>query len=165
MASEHSFDIVCKLDKQEIVNAVLQTEKEVAQRYDFKDAKTSLAFDQKEMKLNLSADSDFRLRSLADILETRLAKRQIPMAAITRGPVETSHSGQARQEYQLQTGIPSEQAKEIVKRIKDLKLKVQAAIQADQVRVTGKVLDDLQQVQQHLRAAELKVHLQFVNYR
>lgn len=165
MADEHSFDIVCKLDKQEIVNAIQQTEREVQQRYDFKGAKTSLEFDPKEMKLTLGAESDFRLKSLAEILETRLAKRQIPIAALERGEIELSSGGNARQEYKMQSGIPSDKAKEIVKRIKESKLKVQASIQADQVRVTGKSLDDLQRVQQMVRDADLKIHFQFVNYR
>lgn len=165
MASEHSFDVVCKLDKQEVVNAVQQTEKEVAQRYDFKGAKVSLDFDQKEMKLTLSAESDFRLKSLADVLDTRMAKRGIPLNAIERGKIEVASGGSARQEYKLQAGIPGEKAKEIVKLIKDLKIKVQASIQGDQVRISGKVLDDLQLVQQKLREADLGIHMQFVNYR
>jgi uncharacterized protein YajQ (UPF0234 family) len=165
MASEHSFDVVCKLDKQEIVNAIQQTEKEVAQRYDFKGAKTSMTFDQKEMKLVLTADSDFRLKSLSEILDTRMAKRSIPLSAITRGDIETASGGSARQEYQMQAGIPSEKAKDIVKLVKDLKVKVQASVQADQVRITGKTLDDLQLVQQKIREADLKIHVQFVNYR
>jgi len=165
MSKEHSFDVVCKLDKQEIVNAVEQTYREIRQRYDFKNAVAEVAFDQNAMTLTLTADSDFRIRSLAEILDTRLAKRGVPLAAITRGTCEIAPSGSARQVYNLQQGIPADKAKEIVKLIKDLKIKVQAAIQADQVRISGKVLDDLQAVQQHLRAADLKIHLQFVNYR
>lgn len=165
MAADHSFDVVCKLDKQEIVNAVQQTERETQQRYDFKGARVGLHFDPAAMTLTLTADSDFRLRSLADVLDTRLAKRGIPLAAVSRGPIETASSGHARQEYRLQTGIPAEAAREIVKRIKGMKRKLQAAIQGDQVRVSGRVLDDLQAVQGMLREADLKIHLQFVNYR
>ncbi|MEW6516691.1 MAG: YajQ family cyclic di-GMP-binding protein [candidate division FCPU426 bacterium] len=165
MAQEHSFDVVCKLDKQEVVNAVEQTQREVSQRYDFKNALAKVAFDQNAMTLTLTADSDFRIRSLADILDTRLAKRGVPLAAITREDCEVAPGGSARQVYKLQQGIPTDKAKEIVKLVKDLKIKVQAAIQSDQVRISGKVLDDLQAVQQHLRAANLKIHLQFVNYR
>ncbi len=165
MSKEHSFDIVCKLDQPEIVNAVQQTEREVAQRYDFKGSQARVEFDQKQMILTLTAESDFRLKSLAEVLETRMAKRQIPLAAVIRGEIELSSGGSARQEYRLQNGIPIEKAREIIKIIKQLKLKVQAAIQSDQVRISSRVLDDLQLVQQKLREADLKIHVQFVNYR
>jgi uncharacterized protein YajQ (UPF0234 family) len=165
MASEHSFDVVCKLDKQEVTNSVQQTLQESGQRYDFKNAKYEIKFDQTAMTLTLSADSDFRLKSLGDILETRMAKRQIPLAAITREAVEMTSGGSARQVYKLQTGIPVEKAKEIIKLIKDSKLKVQASIQSDQVRISGKALDDLQLVQKLIHEADLKIHVQYVNYR
>jgi cyclic-di-GMP-binding protein len=165
MASEHSFDVVCKLDKQEVVNAVQQTLRELGQRYDFKDAKYTIEFNQPDMKLLLTADSEFRLKNLADALETRLAKRQIPLDAITRQAIEVSSGGGARQEYLLQAGIPADKARDIAKLVKDLKLKVQAAIQGDQVRISSKVLDDLQLVQRKIREANLKIHTQFVNYR
>ncbi len=165
MSKEHSFDIVCKLDQQEIVNAIQQTEREISQRYDFKGSQARVVFDQKQMIMTLTAESDFRLKSLAEVLESRMAKRQIPLDAITRDQIEMSSNGSARQEYRLQTGIPVEKAREIVKIIKHLKLKVQAAIQSDQVRVSGRVLDDLQLAQQKIREADLKVHLQFMNYR
>lgn len=165
MAAEHSFDVVCRLDKQEIVNAVLQAEREAGQRYDFKGAKFSLTFDQAAMTINLTADSEFRLKNLADMLDGRLAKRQIPLAAVERGQIEVASGGSAKQVYKMQTGISTDKAREIVKLVKDLKLKVQAAIQGDQVRISGKVLDDLQLAQQKIRAADLKIHVQFVNYR
>ncbi|NTV52109.1 MAG: YajQ family cyclic di-GMP-binding protein [Candidatus Firestonebacteria bacterium] len=165
MASEHSFDVVCKLDKQEVDNALQQTLHELGQRYDFKNAKYDVKFDQTAMTLTLSGDSEFRLQGLSDVLDARLAKRQIPLAAITREPIEVASGGGARQVYKLQTGIPTEKAKEIVKRVKDLKLKVQATIQSDQVRIAGKDLDELQAVQKAIRGADLKIHVQFVNYR
>lgn len=165
MATDHSFDVVCRLDKQEVDNAVQQTLRELGQRYDFKNAKYGIEFNAGEMKLVLTADSDFRLKNLSDVLDGKLAKRQIPLDAITRKSVEVSSGGGARQEYQLQTGIPAEQAKEIVKLVKDLKLKVQASIQSDQVRISGKVLDELQLVQRRIREAQFKFHTQFVNYR
>jgi cyclic-di-GMP-binding protein len=165
MAKEHSFDVVCKLDKQEVVNAVQQTMTETSQRYDFKGATVKVEFDQTKMNLTLTAESDFRLKSLADILETRLAKRQIPLAAITREKMEVASSGSARQIYQLQTGIPIEKAKILVKLVKDLKIKVQASIQSDQVRISGKDLDDLQLIQQKIKDADLDMHVQFLNYR
>jgi cyclic-di-GMP-binding protein len=165
MASDHSFDVVCKLDKQEVDNAVQQTLRELGQRYDFKNAKYGVEFNPTDMKLVLTADSDFKLKSLAQTLEERLARRQIPLAAIERKPIELSSGGSARQEYLLQKGISADKAREIAKLVKDLKLKVQAAIQGDQVRISGKVLDDLQLVQQKIREADLKVHTQFVNYR
>ena len=165
MASDHSFDVVCKLDKQEVTNAVQQAEAEARQRYDFKGAIFSLAFDQGAMTLTLTADNEFRLKSLSDMLDVRLAKRHVPLTAITRDPIDVATSGSARQVYHLQAGIPIEKAKDVVKLVKDLKLKVQASIQGDQVRVAGKVLDDLQTVQQKIREADLKVFVQFVNYR
>jgi uncharacterized protein YajQ (UPF0234 family) len=165
MASEHSYDVVCKLDKQEVTNAVQQTLQETGQRYDFKNAKYEIKFDQTAMTLNLSADSDFRLKGLSDILDTRMAKRNIPLTAITREPIETTSGGNARQVYKLQTGIPSDKAKEIVKLVKDMKLKVQAAIQSDQVRISGKDLDELQAAQKAILKADLKIFVQFVNYR
>jgi len=165
MASEHSFDVVCKLDKQEIANAIQQTLHELGQRYDFKNAKYDLVFDQTAMTVALSGDSEFRLKGLSDVFDTRLAKRQIPLAAVTREDIEVASGGGARQVYKLQTGIPSESAKELVKLVKGMKLKVQAAIQSDQVRVSGKDLDELQAVQKAIREAGLKIHTQFVNYR
>ncbi|MCD4813234.1 YajQ family cyclic di-GMP-binding protein [bacterium] len=165
MAQEHSFDVVCKLDKQEVVNAVQQTMRETTQRYDFKGAKVDIEFDQSKMTLTLTAESEFRIKSLSDMLDTRMAKRQIPLAAITRETLEVASGGSARQLYRLQTGIPIEKAKEIVKLIKNMKNKVQAAIQSDQVRVSGKVLDELQAVQKMLNETELNIHVQFINYR
>ncbi len=165
MSKEHSFDIVCKLDQPEIVNAVQQTEREISQRYDFKGSQARVVFDQKQMILTLTAESDFRLKSLAEVLESRMAKRRIPLEAVERGQIEVASGGSARQEYRLQNGIPTEKAREIVKIIKQLKLKVQAAIQSDQVRISGRVLDDLQLVQQKIREADLKIHVEFVNYR
>ncbi len=165
MAQDHSFDIVCQLDKQEIINAIQQTEREVGQRYDFKGAQVKMDFDAKAMTLTLSAESDFRLKALVEVLDGRLSKRQIPLAAIKKDKIETSSSGHARQLVHLQSGIPGDKAKEIVKRIKDTKLKVQAAIQGDQVRVTGKVLDDLQTIQKMIKDANLDFHVQFTNYR
>jgi len=165
MAQDHSFDVVCKLDKQEIVNAVQQTEREVSQRYDFKGSTAKVEFDQQKMALTLTAESDFRLKSFSEMLDGRLAKRGIPLAALTRGQIDIASSGSARQVYQLQTGIPTDQAREIVKLIKNLKMKVQAAIQGEQIRVSGKALDDLQLIQQKIRDANLGIHTQFVNYR
>jgi len=164
MADNHSFDIVCKIDEQEIVNAVQQTQKETAQRYDFKNAKVFLEFDSKNKVITLKAESDFRLKSLAEILEIRMAKRNLPLGAINRGAIETTANGTASQEYKIQDGIPIEKAKEIVKLIKSLKIKAQAAIQGDQVRITSKSIDNLQLVQEKIRAAELKIHVEFVNY-
>jgi uncharacterized protein YajQ (UPF0234 family) len=165
MAQDHSFDIVCELEKPEVTNAITQTEREVSQRYDFKGAKVNLEFDAKAMTIVLTADSDFRLKALSDVLDGRLAKRQIPLAAIGKDKIETSSGGHARQCYHLQTGIPTDKAKEIIKIIKGLKSKVQAAIQGDQVRVSGKSLDDLQTVQKAIKEAELDFHIQYVNYR
>ena len=163
MASECSFDIASKVDLQEVDNAVHQTMREVGQRFDFKGSKAAVT--REENALQLAAEDEFTLRQLTEILETKLVKRQVPLKAISRGKVEPAAGSTVRQRLDLQQGIPIEKAREIVKLIKGLKLKVQAQIQADQVRVSGRDKDELQTVIQFLRQQELDIHMQFTNYR
>jgi cyclic-di-GMP-binding protein len=158
-----SFDVVCKLDLQEVDNAVNQTLKEVGQRFDFKGTPTEVRREANAIHLR-SAD-DFKVRALADILREKLARRQVPLKALAEKPIEPGPAGSAKQEFTLQEGIATDKAREIVKLIKDAKLKVQAAIQGDQVRVTGKKRDDLQSIMKLLRDRDLGIAMQFVNFR
>ena len=166
MAVQPSFDITSTVDLQEVDNALNQARKEVAQRYDFKGAKASIEFDAKESKLVLVADDEFKLNALWEILVTRLVRRNVPTKNLTRGSAEPAANTTVRQEVALQQGIPSEKARDIVKFIKDAKLKrVQAAIQGDQLRITSPSRDDLQEVMRLLREQDFGVALQFGNYR
>jgi uncharacterized protein YajQ (UPF0234 family) len=161
-----SFDITSRVDLQEVDNAVNQTRKEVAQRYDFKGTKTSIEFDVAQSKLVLTADDEFRLNALWEIAQTRLVRRNVPVKNLARGAVVPASHGTVRQDIALQQGIPSERAKDIVKFIKDAKLrKVQASIQGDQVRVSSPSRDELQDVMRRLREHDFGVALQFGNYR
>jgi len=166
MATPCSFDITSNVDLQEVDNALNQARKEVAQRYDFKGAKASVEFDQKESKLLLIADDDFKLNALWEIIQTRLVRRNVPVKNLTRGAVIPAANSTVRQEISLQQGIPVEKAKDIVKFLKDAKLrKVQASIQGDQLRVTSPSRDDLQEAMRQLREQDFGVALQFGNYR
>ncbi len=160
-----SFDIVCKIDLQELDNAMNQARKEIQTRYDFKGSKTAIEFREKEREIVLTSESDFRLKATLDILQSKMVKRGISLKAVTAGRIEPAAGGMVRQTLLLQQGIPIEKAREIVKRIKNTKLKVQAAIQEDQVRVSGKNLDDLQAIIRMLREDDLGIHMQFVNMR
>lgn len=165
MAAESSFDIVCKIDLQEMDNAVNQARKELSQRFDFKGSKSEIELDKTKGALTLHSEDDFKLRNLNDILQSKVIKRGISLKALKYGKAEPAAGGMVRQEIQLQQGIPQEKAKEIVKIIKATKLKVNAAIQQDQVRVTGKNRDDLQAIIAKLKSEELDIDMQFVNYR
>ena len=166
MADQCSFDVTSNVDLQEVDNALNQARKEVAQRYDFKGAKASVEFDQKESKLLLVADDDFKLNALWEIVQTRLVRRNVPVKNLTRGAVIPAANSTVRQEISLQQGIPVEKAKDIVKFLKDAKLKrVQASIQGDQLRVTSPSKDDLQDAMRQLREQDFGVALQFGNYR
>jgi uncharacterized protein YajQ (UPF0234 family) len=163
MAAENSFDIVSKIDMAEVTNAVTQTLKEIGQRFDFKGSKSNIT--QEKDDLVVVSDDDYKLKSVIDILQTKLIKRGVPIKNVSYGKVEAALSGTVRQRLTLQQGLPTEKAKEVVKAIKDSKIKVQASIQADQVRVTGKNRDDLQSVIQLLKGKEFSIDLQFTNYR
>ena len=166
MATPCSFDITSNVDLQEVDNALNQARKEVAQRYDFKGTKASIEFDPKESKLVLVADDDFKLNALWEIVQTRLVRRNVPVKNLSRGPALPAANTTVRQEITLQQGIPSEKAKDIVKFMKDAKLKkVQATIQGDQLRVTSPSKDDLQEAMRVLRDQDFGVALQFGNYR
>jgi cyclic-di-GMP-binding protein len=166
MADQCSFDVTSNVDLQEVDNALNQARKEVAQRYDFKGSKASIEFDTKESKLVLAADDDFKLNALWEIVQTRLVRRNVPTRNLTRGTVIAAANSTVRQEISLQQGIPIEKAKDIVKFLKDAKLKkVQASIQGDQLRVTSPSKDDLQEAMRQLREQDFGVALQFGNYR
>jgi len=157
-----SFDAVSEVDLQEVANAVDQTRREVGTRYDFKG--TSAVVEQAEAKIQLIGDNEFQIEQIKDILFQKLAKRGVDIQALIVGKIEIANQ-RARQSLDVQQGIPQETARRIIKLIKDAKLKVQAAIQGDKVRVTGKKRDDLQAAIALLRAAELDVPLQFDNFR
>ena len=165
MAQQCSFDVTSNVDLQEVDNALNQARKEVAQRYDFKGAKASVEFDQKESKLLLIADDDFKLNALWEIIQTRLVRRNVPVKNLTRGAVIPAANSTVRQEISLQQGIPVEKARDMVKRLKDSKLKVQASISGDFVRVAGKDRDTLQSAIALLRGHDFGIDLQFTNYR
>ncbi|MBI1736639.1 MAG: YajQ family cyclic di-GMP-binding protein [Candidatus Rokubacteria bacterium] len=161
--AENSFDIVCKVEMQEVTNALDQARREVETRYDLKGTKNELKLEKNDITV-LAAD-DMKLKAIVDILQSKLHKRGIPLKALEYGKVEDASGGALRQKITVQQGIPIEKAREIVRLIKDVKLKVQAAIQEDQVRVTGKNRDDLQKVIAMLREKDLGIAVQFSNYR
>ena len=166
MTNPASFDITSGVDLQEVDNAVNQARKEVAQRYDFKGAKASIDFDTKESRLVLAAEDEFKLNALWEIVVGRLVRRNVPTKNLTRGTVTPSANSTVRQEITLQQGIPSEKAKDVVKFLKDTRLKkVQASIQGDQLRVTSPSKDELQEAMRLLREHDFGVALQFGNYR
>jgi len=165
MAQQNTFDIVSQIDHAEVVNAVNQALKEVQTRFDFKGSKSDIELEGHEA-IVLTSDDEYKLKSLNDILQTKLVKRGVPLKGLTYGRVESALGGTVRQRIALQQGIPQEKAKEIVKYIKDKKLKkVQAAIQADQVRVSSPSKDELQETMRALREHDFGVALQFGNYR
>lgn len=165
MASTYSFDIVSEIDLQEADNAVNQALKEIQQRYDFKGSNSTIELDKKTNSILVDSDNEYRLKQVVDVLESKLIKRGIGLKALTYGDVEPGTKGTARQKITLQSGIDKENAKKVTKLIKDAGLKVQAQIQDEQVRVTGKSKDDLQEVIALLRDADLSFDMQFVNYR
>lgn len=166
MATSYSFDVTSTIDLPEVDNAVNQARKEIGQRFDFKGSTAAIDLDQKAGTLTLTAEDAFKLESVWDVLQTRLVKRSVPVKNLKRGDVEPAAGSTVRQVITLQQGIPTEAAKDIVKHLKDLKLKkVQASIQGDQVRITSPSKDDLQGAMQALRAKDFGIALQFGNYR
>ena len=166
MPDQSSFDIVSEVDLQEVDNAVNQALKEIGQRYDFKGSVSSIELKRAEKELHLASDDESRLKAVVEILQGKLVKRGVPLKAMDYQKVEQAFGGTARQVVKVISGLPPEAAKDIVKRIKDSKLKVQAAIQDQKIRVSGKKKDDLQAVIQMLKnAPDIKVALQFTNYR
>lgn len=165
MGQESSFDIVSQVDLQEVDNAVNQAVKEISQRYDFKGSQSKIEFNKTEKKIILLGDDEMKMRALKDILGTRFAKRSISPKALKYGKEEKALGGAIRQEVEIIQGLPQDKTKEIVQIIKDTKLKVQASIQKEQIRVSAKDKDDLQAVIHQLRESKLDIPLQFVNYR
>ena len=163
MASGHSFDVVSEVDLQEVKNALQQAVKEIQTRFDFKGSHTEVSLN--EGALELSSADEFKLKSAMDVLKGRLVKRNVSLKALRPGNIESALGGSVRQRIELQNGIPIEKAREIVKLVKNTKLKVQTSIQGEQLRVSGKNKDDLQQVMQLLRDTDLDIHMEFTNYR
>jgi cyclic-di-GMP-binding protein len=166
MANLASFDITSGVDMQEVDNAVNQARKEIAQRYDFKGSRAAIDLNRADNTLTLTADDDYKLNAVWEILQGRLVRRGVPVKNLTPGEIERAANDTVRRQITLQQGIPSEAARDIVKFLKDRKLKkVQAAIQADQVRVSAASKDDLQEAIRMLREHDFGVALQFGNYR
>ena len=163
MAKENSFDIVSKTDYAEVTNAINQTTKEVSQRFDFKGSKATVEL--KDKDLELSAEDETRLRNMNDILQGKLLKRGISLKALDYQKIEPAAGGTVRQAVKIQQGIPTDKAKEIVKFVKDSKLKVQASIQGEKVRISGKDRDTLQEVIAALKGKDFGIDMQFDNYR
>jgi cyclic-di-GMP-binding protein len=161
--AESSFDVVSSVDLQEVKNAIAQAMKEITTRFDLKGTGSEVSLQGEEILM--ASSDDFKIKAVRDVLEGRLVKRNVPLKALTYGVIDKALGGTVRQKISLQKGIPTEKAREIVKIVKGLKLKVQAAIQGDQVRISGKNKDDLQAVMQALRATDLGIDMQFTNYR
>lgn len=164
-AHENSFDVASEVNPQEVANAVQQALKETTTRYDLKDSHTIIDWNEKEKALTLATQDDYKLKAVSEILQQKLFKRGVSLKALSFGTVEAAAGGTVRQTVKVQSGIPSEKAREIVRIIKDSKKKVQAAIQGEVVRVTGKDRDTLQEIIALLKSHDLGLDLQFVNYR
>jgi len=164
MAAENSFDIVSKVDIQEVRNAIDQAIKEVRQRFDLKDSKSEISLEGEDA-IQLASVDEYKLQAVAEILRQKLVKRGVSLKALTFGKAEPAAGSTVRQKVTLQQGIAGEKAKEIVRIIKDSKKKVQAAIQGDAVRVSGKDRDSLQEVIALLKGRDLGIDMQFTNYR
>ena len=163
MAQDYSFDVVSQFDRQELVNAINQAQREIATRYDFKDSGASIELGENEITLH--GPSDFKLKSMVDVLQGKLVKRQLSLKILKPGPIEPAAKGTVRQKLELQQGIDDELARNLVKQIKTVSPKVQSRIQGDAIRVSSRGKDLLQQVIQTLKASETPVPLQFINYR
>jgi uncharacterized protein YajQ (UPF0234 family) len=162
---DNSFDVVSVVDMPEVLNAVQQSTKEVHTRFDLKDSKSDIQLDEKEKKLTISSVDDFKLKAVVEILQQKLARRKVPLKNLSYGPIVPAAGSTVRQEITIQSGIPIERSREIVKKIKDSKIRVQASIQGDLVRVSGKSRDLLQETIQLLRQSDFGLEIQFTNYR
>ncbi len=162
---DNTFDVVSKIEIPEVLNAVQQAQKELVTRYDLKDSHSSIELKEKENKILLVSQDEFKLKAVIDILESKLVKRKVPLKGLVYGEIVPAAGSTVRREITLQQGIPTEKAREIVKTIKDSKLKVQASIQGDFVRVSGRDRDTLQSVIQLLRNNDFGIDMQFTNYR
>ena len=162
---DNTFDVVSKIELPEVSNAVQQSLKEIQQRYDLKNSHSSIELQEKEYKILLQSQDEFKLKAVTEILEQKLVKRKVPLKGLSYGSITPAAGSTVRQEISLQQGIPIEKAREIVRTIKDSKKKVQASIQGDFVRVAGKDRDTLQDVIQLLRQTDFGIDMQFTNYR
>ncbi|MGP0071053.1 MAG: YajQ family cyclic di-GMP-binding protein [Bryobacteraceae bacterium] len=162
---ENTFDIVSKIDLAEVNNAVQQAMKEILQRFDLKDSKSDIQLNEKDNKLVLASADEFKLKAVNDVLEQKLVKRKVPLKGLSYGPLISAAGSTVRQEITLQQGISTEKAREIVKAVKDSKKKVQASIQGDFVRISGKDRDTLQDVIAMLRGHDFGIDMQFTNFR
>ena len=163
MAAENSFDIACKVDMQEVTNALDQARREIDTRYDLKGTKNEVKLEKTD--ITLTSPDEMKLKAVVDILQSKLHRRGVPLKALDYGTVEPAAGGTLRQKIAIQQGIPIEKAREIVRLIKDSKVLVQAAIQEDQVRVSGKNRDDLQKIIALVKERDFGIALQFTNYR
>ncbi len=163
--ADNSFDVMSKIDLAEVSNAIAQAMKEIQTRYDLKDSKSSVELNEKDRKILLASGDEYKLKSVNEILAQKLVKRGVPIKGLTHGPVTHATHGSARQEITLQNGIPIEKAKDVVRIVKDSKVKVQASIQGDVVRVSGKDRDSLQQVMALLKNHDFGIDMTFGNYR
>ena len=164
-ADEHSFDIVSMVDLQEVTNSVHQATKEIEQRFDFKGSKSSIEFNKDKAEITLISDDEQKMKNVIDVLQSKLVKRGVSLKSLQYGKIEKASGNTVRQSVSLQQGIAQDKAKEIVKNIKDLKMKVQAEIQKDQVRVRAKKIDDLQTIISMLKEQEWDIHMEFINFR
>ena len=162
---ENTFDIVSKIDLAEVSNAIQQALKEIQTRFDLKDSKSTIELNEKDHKLTLASQDEYKLKAVKDILESKLIKRKVPLKGLSYGALVPAAGQSVRQEVSLQQGISTEKAREIVKVIKDSKKKVQASIQGDLVRVSGKDRDVLQEIIGVLREKDFGIDMQFTNYR
>ncbi len=162
---DNSFDVVSQIEMPEVSNAIQQAMKEVGTRYDLKDSRSKIELNEKDKKLTLSSADDFKLKAVTEILQQKLVKRGVPIRNLAYGTIQPAAGSTVRQEVTLQSGIAIEKARDIVKKIKDSKLKVQAAIQGDLVRISGKDRDVLQQAIALLKGSDFGIELQFINYR
>lgn len=162
---DNSFDVVSEIQMPEVSNAIQQSMKEITTRYDLKDSKSTIELNEKEKKLTLASSDDFKMKAVADILQQKLVKRNVPIKNLTWGKPIPAAGSSVRQEVTLTSGIPIEKARDIVKKIKDSKVKVQASINGDLVRVSGKDRDTLQQAIALLKGSDFGIELQFTNYR
>lgn len=162
---DNSFDVVSKIEMPEVGNAVQQALKEIHQRFDLKDSHSNIELNEKENKITLTSKDEFKLRAVTEILQNKLVKRQVPLKGLSYGDIIPAAGSTVKQEISLQQGISTEKAREIVKKVKDSKLKVQASIQGDFVRIAGKDRDTLQSVIKLLRDSDFGIDMQFINYR
>jgi uncharacterized protein YajQ (UPF0234 family) len=162
---DNSFDVVSIVDMPEVMNAVQQATKEIQTRFDLKNTKSEIVLNEKEKKIIVTSSDDFKLKSVVDVLQQKLAKRKVPLKNFEYGVVQPAAGSTVRQEVTIQSGLVVEKSRDIVRKIKDSKIKVQASIQGDVVRVSGKSRDLLQDVIALLRQSDFGVELQFTNYR